>query len=141
LLSKPLVIFLNVYQIRRFAALTFVKIDIDDGADILRINYFTKLINNIKIFYIIEQGLNKLTDGRVNPTYKTSQVIFPLLIGFLLRIKSMNELNYMLKEEEFKNILPKGTKVPQVDTMRDVVKLIDLIGLYNILRLIIRKAI
>jgi len=130
-----------VYQIRRLVALTSVKIDIEDGADILRKNYFTKLINYIKNVYSIEQGLNKLTDGRVNPIYKTSQVIFPLLIGFLLRINSMNELNCMLKEDELKNLLPKGTKVPQVDTMRDVVKLIDLIGLYNILKFIIRKAI
>lgn len=107
----------------------------------MRTNYFAKLINYIKSVYRIERGLNKLTDDRVNPTYKTSQVILPLLIGFLLRIKSMNELNCMLKENEFMNLLPKGTKVPQVDTMRDVVKLIELKGLHNILKFIIKKAI
>jgi len=47
----------------------------------------------------------------------------------------------MLKEDEIKNLFPKGEKVPQVDTMRDVVKLIDLRGLYNILKFIIKKAI
>ena len=85
--------------------------------------------------------MSKLTDGRVNPTYKTSKVILPLLIGFIVRIKSMNELNCMLKENELKNLLPRGAKAPQVDTMRDVVKVIELIGLYKILKFIIKKAI
>jgi hypothetical protein len=57
-----------------------------------------KYINNV---YNIEQQTRKLTDGRVNPSYKTEQIIFPLLIEFLLRIKSFNELNYLLKENEF----------------------------------------
>jgi len=52
-----------VYQIRCLTALTSVKIDIE-GAEILRAKYFTKLINYIKNVYSIEQGLNKLTDGR-----------------------------------------------------------------------------
>ena len=107
----------------------------------MRKNYFVKLINYTKNVYHIDNGINKLTDGRVNPTYSTGQVILPLLFGFLLRIKSMNELNCMLKENEFKNLIPKWTKVPQIDTMRDVVKLIELIGLHKILKLIIKKAI
>jgi len=90
----------------------------------MRKNYFIKLINYTKNVYNIDRGINKLTDGRVNPTYNTGQVILPLFFGFLLRIKSMNVLNCMLKENEFKNILRKSAKVPQLDTMRDVVKII-----------------
>jgi hypothetical protein len=47
----------------------------------------------------------------------------------------------MLKENEFKNLLPKGTKLSQIDTIRDTLKIIEIQGLYNILKYIIRKAI
>jgi hypothetical protein len=40
----------------------------------MRKNYFVKLIKYMKNVYNIEHGINKLTDGRVNPKYKTSQV-------------------------------------------------------------------
>lgn len=68
----------------------------------MRKNYFAKLIKYIKNVYNIESKINKLTDGRINPSYKTGQVILPALLGFLLKIKSFNELNCILKENEFK---------------------------------------
>ena len=98
----------------------------------MRKNYFAKLIKYIKNVYNIESKINKLTDRRVNPSYKTGQVILPVLLGFLLRIKSFNELNCMLKENEFKNVLSKGTNLPLIDTIRDTLKSIDLNGLADI---------
>ncbi|AVK48351.1 hypothetical protein AXY43_10065 [Clostridium sp. MF28] len=59
----------------------------------MRKNYFAKLVKHMKNVYYIESELNKLTDLRVNPTYDTAQVITLVLLGFLLRIKSFNELN------------------------------------------------
>ena len=44
----------------------------------------------MKSVYNKECGLNKLEDGRVNPTYTTVQAVTPVLLGFLLRIKSFN---------------------------------------------------
>jgi hypothetical protein len=35
----------------------------------MRKNYFAKLVKYMKNVYHIERGLNKLSDGRVNPTY------------------------------------------------------------------------
>jgi hypothetical protein len=67
----------------------------------MRKNYFVKLINYMKNVYHIDNGVNKLKDGRVGPSYKTSTVIMPLLLGFMLRIQSMNDLKFMLKENEF----------------------------------------
>jgi hypothetical protein len=55
----------------------------------------------MKNVYHIDNGVNKLKDGRVGPSYKTSTVIMPLLLGFMLRIQSMNDLKFMLKENEF----------------------------------------
>ncbi len=48
----------------------------------MRKNYFAKLVSYMKNGYHIERGLNKLSDGRVNPTYSTAQVILPVLFGF-----------------------------------------------------------
>ncbi len=55
----------------------------------MRSNYFTKLLKYMKEVYSIERGITKLSDGRVYPKYKTSQVILPVLLGFMLRIKSI----------------------------------------------------
>ncbi len=100
----------------------------------MRKNYFAKLINYMRNVYHIEHGINKLRDCRINPKYKTSQVILPVLLGFLLRIQSFNELKFLLKENEFRNIFPKKTTQPGIDTIRDTLKVIDLDGLKSILR-------
>jgi len=80
----------------------------------MRNNYFGKLIKYLKNVYNIEEGLRSLTDGRISPTYQTSHVVslalfgFLLshvvslaLFGFLLRIRSFNELNNLIKGNEF----------------------------------------
>ena len=98
----------------------------------MRRNYFVKLVRYIKNVYHIENGLNKLSDGRFNLTYSTGQVILPVLFGFLLRIKSFNELNLMIKNHEFSKLFPRGTKLPQVDAIRDTLKVIDTYALKQI---------
>ena len=95
----------------------------------------------MKNVYHLEHGLNKMYDGRVNPTYSTGQVILPVLFGFLLRIKSFNELNFMIKNHEFNQLFPRGTKLPQIDAIRDALKVIDLEGLKQINYHIIKKSV
>ena len=107
----------------------------------MRKNYFAKLVKYMKNVYHIEHTINRLRDGRVNPKYKTSQVILPLFLGFLLRIQSMNELKYMLKENEFINVFSRGTKLPKIDTIRNTLKVIELEGLKSILQHTMKKAI
>ena len=46
--------------------------------------------------------MQHITDKRKNPTCKTSQIISLVLSGFLLRIQSFNQLNNMIKTDEFK---------------------------------------
>lgn len=60
----------------------------------------------MKNVYHIENGPNKLTDLRANTKYDTEQVITLVLLGFLLRIKSFNELSLMIKNNEFSKIFP-----------------------------------
>ena len=95
----------------------------------------------MKNVYHIENNLNKLSDTRINPTYKTGQVAMLVLLGFLLRVKSFNELNLMIKNNEFSKIFPRGIKLPKVDAIRDTLKAIDIKGLKQINQNIVKKAI
>lgn len=63
----------------------------------MKSNYFGKLIKYMKNVYKIDEGLRSLTDGRINPTYQTGHVVSLALFGFLLRIRSFNELNNLIK--------------------------------------------
>ena len=71
----------------------------------MRKNYVARLVRYMENVYHIDCGLIKLFDGRVNPTYSTAQVILPVLFGFLLEIKSFNELNFMIKNLEFNRLI------------------------------------
>ena len=107
----------------------------------MRQNYFAKLVRYMKNVYHVDRGLNNLSDGRVNPTYSTGQVALPVLFGFLLRIKSFNELNLMIKNKEFSKLFPRGTKLPQVDAIRDTLKVIDINGLKQVNQHIVKKSV
>ncbi|WP_088185768.1 hypothetical protein [Desulfosporosinus sp. FKA] len=107
----------------------------------MRKNYIVKLVNYMKNVYQIDRGLNKLSDRRVNPTYSTGQVILPVFFGFLLRIKSFNELNFMIKNHEFSKLFPRGTKLPQIDAIRDTLKVLDLEGLKQVNLNIVKTAV
>jgi len=89
----------------------------------------------------VDRGLNKLSDGRVNPTYSTGQVILPVLFGLLLRIKSFNELSLMIKNREFSQLFPRGTKLPQIDAIRDTLKVMDIKGLKHVNQNIVKTAV
>ena len=95
----------------------------------------------MKNVYNIDDGLNELTDGRINPTYDTTKVVTLVLLGFLLRIKSFNELNLMIKNNEFSKLFPRGTRLPFVDTIRDTLKAIDIKGFKEINEYIIKRAV
>ena len=41
----------------------------------------------------IDKQLEYVADERVNPTYKTKQVVLIALMGFLLRLTSLSETN------------------------------------------------
>jgi len=94
----------------------------------MRKNYFAKLVNYMKNVYHIDRLFNKLEDIRVNPKFKTGQALMPLLLGLLLRIKSMNELKFMIKENEFAKAFPRGKELAQIGTIRDTLKVISTIN-------------
>ncbi|HEY8805902.1 MAG TPA: hypothetical protein VIM42_12515, partial [Clostridium sp.] len=59
----------------------------------------------------------------------------------MLRIKSFNELSLIIKNNEFSKVFPRGTKLPQVDAIRDTLKVIDINGLNQINQHIVKKAV
>ena len=87
-------------------------------------NYLKKFIRYAKKVYCIEEGLKTLRDGRTNPSYTTGEVILPVLLGFFMRIQSFNELKYKIRTGDFINIISRKMKLPQIDTIRDTLKLL-----------------
>ena len=59
----------------------------------------------------------------------------------MLLIKSMNELKFMPYEDEFKNVISRNMELPQIDTIRDTLKVIELEGLKYMLVHTVKKSI
>jgi len=106
----------------------------------MRKNYFVKLVKYLKSVYRIDEGLKSLTDDRINPTYQTSHVVSLVLFGFLLRVRSFNELNNLIKGNEFQKMYLKGTKLPKIDSIRNTLKVLELSGLRMVNKSIVNKA-
>ena len=99
-----------------------------------------KMIKYMKIVYHIDRQIEQITDNRLNPTYKTSQIIYLVLVGFLLRIRSFNQLNFLIKAGEFNSIYAYEDRIPKVDAIRNSLKSINLNTLRRINQKIVRKA-
>lgn len=103
-------------------------------------NYLKKFIRYTQKVYCIEEGLKTLRDGRKNPSYITGEVILPALLVFFMRIQSFNELKYKIRTGDFINIISRKMKLPQIDTIRDTIKVVDNQGLYKMHSKIFKKA-
>ncbi len=107
----------------------------------MRENYFVKMMKYMKNVYHIDRQIEQITDNRLNPTYKTSQIIFLVLLGFLLRVRSFNQLNFMIKAGEFNEIYFRKGQVPQIDAIRSSLKSVNLDALRQINQRIIKMAV
>ena len=107
----------------------------------MRENYFVKLMKYMKNVYHIDRQIAQITDNRLNPTYKTSQIISLVLVGFLLRVRSFNQLSFMIKAGEFDEIYSRKGQVPQIDAIRSSLKSVNLNELRQINQRIIKMAV
>ena len=107
----------------------------------MRKNYFLRLTKYIKNVYHIDRQIQQISDKRVNPTYKTTQIISLVLTGFLLRIKSFNQLNFMIKTGEFNNMFSSKSGLPKIDAIRNSLKSVELSSLRKMNQSIIKKAV
>jgi hypothetical protein len=92
----------------------------------MRNNHFVQLMNYMNNVYHIQSGIKKLSDRRVTPTNSTELVVSLVLFGFLLRVKSFNELNLMIIGGEFRKLCARGVKLPGIDSIRDTLKVLDM---------------
>lgn len=70
-------------------------------------NYLKKFIKYSKKVYHIEESLNQLKDTRKNPTYTIGSAVLPVLLGFIMRIQSFNELKFRIRSNDFRTIVSK----------------------------------
>ena len=99
------------------------------------------MMKYVKNVYHIDRQIERIADNRLNPSYKTSQIISLVLVGFLLRIRSFNQLNYLIKSGEFNNIYAYEDRIPKIDAIRSSLKSINLNALRRFNERIIKKAI
>ena len=107
----------------------------------MRQNYFLKLTKYIKNVYHIDKQIEHITDNRLNPTYQTSQIISLVLTGFLLRIKSFNQLSFMIQVGEFNNMFSSKGGIPKIDSIRNSLKSVRLDSLRKMNYHIVKKAV
>ncbi len=100
-----------------------------------------KFLKYCKKTYQVEKLLKGLTDTRKGAMFKTSEIVIPVLLGFLFRIDSFNELNYMLKDKRFKQLIHPTMRTAQIDATINTLKRIDNSVLSKMLGSIVKKSV
>jgi len=88
--------------------------------------YLRSLIQYLSSVYDIGSKIKKLRDNRTSPKITTSSIAFTLLIGFMLKIRSFNQLDDWLEHNDFRRIVPRKMKLPRIDAIRDSLKVIEI---------------
>jgi len=93
--------------------------------------------------YGVARYARQIRDGRKRRSIKTSVVAYLLIFAFQFRISSFNEMKYYMEEnkQRFKNLFPKGTRLPKIDAVREIVKEMVLNDVRSMFDGIIDKAI
>ncbi|HLR35838.1 MAG TPA: transposase [Tissierellales bacterium] len=104
-------------------------------------SYLKQMLTYINKVYHIGEKINRLKDKRIKYSIELSTITFVVLLGFMLQIESFNRLNHWLKKRKFKKLLPKRTKTPKIDAIRDCLSEFDLDGLKEMHSNVIRTTI
>ncbi len=68
-------------------------------------SYLKQLLTYINKVYDIGEKINTLKNKRVKSPVKTSTITFVVLFGFILQIRSFDQLNHWLKKDKFKKVI------------------------------------
>ena len=60
----------------------------------LRENYFAQMMKYMKNVYHIDRQIEQIIDNRLNPTYKTSQIISLVLVGFSTKNEELQSTEF-----------------------------------------------
>jgi len=103
--------------------------------------YLRNLLQYLSSVYNIGEKIKKLSDNITNPKITTSAIAFALLIDFILKIRSFNQLDDWLEHNDFKRIAPQKMRFPRIDAIRDSLKVIEIKGIEALHHSIIRTSI
>ncbi|QQK78844.1 transposase [Salicibibacter cibi] len=98
-----------------------------------------QLLTYVSKVYGIGEKIKRAKDGRKDPQIMESTICCVMLLGFVWRMKSLNQLNQWLKYGRFKKLLP-GVRLPRVDAVRESLSQYDLEPLQEMHDGIIHKA-
>ena len=73
-----------------------------EKAIILGKGYLRSLLQYLSSVYDIGGKIHKLRDNRNNPKILTTSIVLTLLIGFMLKIRSFNQLDDWLEHNDFR---------------------------------------
>jgi hypothetical protein len=93
--------------------------------------------------YGVAHYVRQIRDKRKRRSIKTSVVSYLLIFAFMFRVSSFNEMKYYMEEnkQRFKNLFPKGTRLPKIDAVREIVKKMELSDVRQMFNGIINKAV
>ena len=99
------------------------------------------LLQYLSNVYDLGGKIKKLRDNRTNPKITTSSIAFTLLIGFMLKIRSFNQLDDWLEHNDFRRIVPKKMRLPRIDAIRDSLKVIEISNIQTLHHSIISTSV
>lgn len=103
-------------------------------------NYLKGILTYINKVYKINEKINRVPEVRSRPQTEIGTIFYVLFLGLLFRMESINHLNGWIKTKRFKKMLPRGTRVPLMDTLRRVLKIFNVGFIHQMNRDIVQKA-
>ncbi len=88
--------------------------------------YLRSLLKYLSRVYNISEKIKTLKDKRNKPKIPTSAIGFAVLIGFMLKMRSFNQLDDWLEHNDFRRIVSARIKFPRIDAIRDSLKVMDI---------------
>lgn len=102
--------------------------------------WLVQLLTYVSTVYNVGPKIKQAKDGRKQPQIMASTVFCILLLGFLFRMESFNQLNGWIRMGRFRKLFPKGTRLPFVDAIRDSLSQFELRLLHEVHEDIIQTA-
>ena len=103
--------------------------------------YLKSLLHYLYSVYDWGTKIKKLKDKRSNPKIATAAISFSVILGFMLKIRSFNQLDDYLEYDDFRGLVPKKIRLPRIDAIRDSLKCFCLKSLQAMHSAIIRCSI
>lgn len=102
--------------------------------------YLKGFLTYIKKVYKMDQKINRAPEVRKKPQTSIRTIVYVVFLGLLFRMDSMNHLNGWIKTNRFKKMLPRGSRIPLMDTLRRVLKKFNLRYLHETNVSIVQKS-